>query len=315
MRADLAAYELRTGDELRAMAARLAALPAAADDAAVLTALGATARVAPVQARASPLHLPSLGRPIEAWSFAAGLREVAFVTVAAERVEATIAQFPGTHVEVRARNVEIGSQDRWHDDRLHGAPRVELFFARDPAAARRAATLQAADPTRHAAELGALLGYPACCVDAFVAQRARHDNSLNRYLTAARTSAPGPWPWELNELHLRLVAFYPCRYDCPDALAIARATVAAIGDAHPALPPQLAAALTATVIYIDHDHQVWLRCRPETDTYESLAAIGGGRALPALVAAAARADRLVLGEHDLLITLQHGLVPLVARFG
>ncbi len=321
MRADLAAYELRTGLALRAVAHELAALPPSASDVEVLAVLGATANAAPAITAIEPRSLPTLGQSIEAWGLAAGLREVAFVTVAPERVDATIAEFPGAHVERRARHVEIGPQDRWQDDRRRGAPRVELFFARDAATARHAAALQAADPTRHAAELGALFGYPACCVAAFVAQRTRNDNSLNRYLTAARTIAPGPWPWELNELHLRLVAFYPCAYDCPAAQAVARATVAAIGNAHPAIPPQLATALTATVIYVDHDHQVWLRCRAEPDRYDAIAAIGGGRALPALVAAAARADRLVTADHGIeLHAGAHAVVevvplPLVARFG
>lgn len=320
MRADLAAYELRTGEALRATAARLAALPAAASDAEVLAAVGVTARTAPTRAPIAPLVVPGLGRSIEAWGLAAGLREVAFVTVAPDRVDAVIAEFPGAHVERHVRRVAIGLQDRWHDDRDRGEPRVELFLARDPGAARHAATLQAADPTRHAAELGALFGYPPCCVAAFVAQRARNDNSLNRYLTAARTTAPGPWPWELNELHARLIAFYPCRYDCAAALAVARATVAAIDAASAGSAARLCAALTATVVYLDHDHQLWLR--PGVDQrYQAIATSGGGRALAAIATAMARGDRLVVHDQSLEAHADDGAVatiappPLLARFG
>ena len=320
MRGDLAAYELRTGEALRATAARLAALPASASEDEVLAAVGVTARAAPTRVPIAPLAVPGLGRSIEAWGFAAGLREVAFVTVAPERVDAVLAEFPGAHVERHVRRVAIGAQDRWHDDRDRGEPRVELFLARDPAAAQRAASIQAADPTRHAAELGALFGYPPCCVAAFVAQRARNDNSLNRYLSAARTTAPGPWPWELNELHARLIAFYPCRYDCAAALAVARATVAAIDTAQPGTDARLRTALTAAVVYLDHDHQLWLRPGVD-DRYREIATCGSGRALDATASAMARGDRLVVADHSLEAHTDDGAVvaiapaALLARFG
>lgn len=308
---DLHAYELATGAALAAAAARLAALPDNAPADAWLAALGLVAPPARADDPPRPIarwQPPSLGRSIEAWGLAAGLREVAFVTVAPDRVDAALAQFPGAHVERRERRVAIGVQDRWRDDRALGAPQVELFIAHDPALARRAAALQADDPTRHAAELGALLGYPPCCVAAFIAQRARHDNSLNRYLIAARTTAPGPWPWQLNELALRLIAFYPCRYDCARALAIADQTLATIAAASPALPAELARLLAATVVYVDHDHQAWLAPAPATHADGAVRLVGAGRGLRALGDRLAAAGPLPASAPD-------SAVPLVARFG
>lgn len=302
---DLHAYELATGAALGAIAAQLAALPSDASVEAQLAALGLVA--APGRARGAALTMapwqpPSLGRSIEAWGLAAGLRDVAFLTVAPERVDDALAQFPGAHVERRDRRVAIGAQDRWRDDRGVGAPQVELYAARDPALARHAAALQADDPTRHAAELGALFGYPPCCVAAFVAQRTRHDNSLNRYLIAARTRAPGPWPWQLNELALRLIAFYPCRYDCPRACAVADQTLAMIATAAPALPDALARQLTATVVYVDHDHQAWLRDR-------AVDLVGDGRGLRAL------GEHVAAALTDAAPVTGGGPIPLIARFG
>ena len=297
MREDLVAFEEQTGAALRAVAGPLAALPAGAAAGAVLAALGVPDFF--VSGRARPqvprVALPEVEVPgaIEAWSFAAGQRRVAFVTVPPERVATTVAAFPGAHVETRARRVEIGPQDRWHDDRARGAPRVELFIARTASDARDAAAMQAEDPTRHGAALGALLGYPPCCVAAFLAQRTRHDNSLNRHLTDARTTAGGPWPWLLNDLHWRLVAFYPCRYDCPAAVAVARATVDAIDAAHPGTAARLAAALTAAVFYVDHERQVWLtppRAERRVIHYQAVAAPGAGPAVDGLVALFALAD-------------------------
>lgn len=319
---DLIAYELATGAALRAAAARLAALPDDAPADALRAALGVAARVVAPRVPIVDRAVPALGRSIEAWSFAAGLREVAFVTVAPDRVDATLAEFPDAHVERRARKVEIGPHDRWCDDRARGEPRVELYVARDPAAARRAAALQTDDPTRHATALGALFGYPPCCVAAFVAQRTRNDNTLNRYLAAYRTTSRGPWPWQLNDLDLRLIAFYPCRYDCPGALAIARATVAAIGRRHPALPGQLAGMLAATVLYVDHDHQVWLRphAGPVPHGYDAITGVGRGRALAPLTDAVALGDRLVDADGALELRAGDDPVgavtppPLAARF-
>jgi hypothetical protein len=294
---DAHARERRLAEALRAAAAALAG---AAADPAALAALGARVDDGPLAPRVPLVPPPAvaLGRSIEAWAFAAGQKPVALVTVAPAAVDATVAQFAGAHVERRERRVEIGPQDRWRDDRARGEPRVELYLARDPALARRAAALQAEDPSRHAEELGALFGYPPCCVRAFAAQAERGDNSLNRYLAAARTEAgPAPWPWPLNELHLRLIAFYPCSYLCPAARTVADVTMAAIAAAHPGAPAALAAALSATVLYLDHDHQLWLTAAadPEgadTRRYRAVAAVGTGRALPALARLFAAADRL-----------------------
>ncbi|MBK9030458.1 MAG: hypothetical protein IPL61_03805 [Myxococcales bacterium] len=322
---DAHADERRLGAALRDAATALAR---ARDDAAALAALGVQLDGTPPSALVAqePAPTVALDRSIEAWGFAAGIRRVAFVTVAADAVDRTLAQFPGAHVERRARQVEVGPQDRWHDDRARGAPRIELYLARDPALARRAATLQADDPTRHGPELGALLGYPPCCVAAFLAQAERGDNSLNRYLAAARTRDDddgAAWPWPLNDLHLRLIAFYPCSYRCPAALAVARATVEAIAAARPAAAMALAAALTATVLYVDHDHQVWLRDATGAGTirYRGVTAIGAGRALPALARVVAAGDRVIRAPGSVAIAhgdhavARLGPLGLVARFG
>lgn len=195
--------------------------------------------------------------PFESWAFRAGIKPVAFLTVDLAREAATVAAFGDAHVERVERNVAVGPQDRWHDDRGQGAPRVELYVAHDPALARRAAELQR-DPTRNLVALGALLGYPPCCVAAFGAQRDRSNNTLNRYLAAARTPvAAAPWPWPLNELHLRLIPFYPCSYRCEAALDFALATLDALDAAHPGSRAALAAHLARRVLYLDHDHQHW----------------------------------------------------------
>lgn len=210
------------------------------------------------------MEVPALPRapvdgPIELWAFLAGVKPVVFLTVEPGREAATRARLGDVHVERRERRVEIAAGDRWRDDRGAGAPRVELYASRDPALARRAARLQAeGDPSRDLVELGALMGYPRCCVDAFARQDHRGDNSRNRHLAAARTTAPGPWPWQLNELHVRVIPFFPCAYTCAAAVAFADATLAALDAEVPGARAGLAAYLARTVLYLDHDRQLWI---------------------------------------------------------
>lgn len=304
-------------DESARLATARAALATAVEPAAICRAFGLDVGPDPAGGArglepAGPMPTLALGgRSIEAWGLAAGLRRVAFVTVAPADEDAVRAQFAGCHVERRARAVAIGPGDRWRDDRVSGAPRIELYAAPAADDARRAAALQAEDPTRNAAALGELFGYPRCCVEAFVAQRDRADNSLNRYLIAGRTpTTTAPWPWLLNEVHLRLVAFYPCRYDCAPARAVAEATVDAIERARPGFAAAAAAALARTVLYLDHDHQLWLR--GDGARYAGVDAVGGARLAP-LVAALTAGDAARWDDDALTITARGAVIAEIAR--
>jgi hypothetical protein len=202
--------------------------------------------------------------PFELWAFRAGVKPVAFLTVRPEEVERTLAFFGDVPHERRERRVHVGAQDCWTDRRNEGAPHVELYIAHDAELARRAAHLQAdADPTAALREIGALVGYPACCVEAFAQQDDRANNSRNRYHSQARTLRPDgssqtPWPWELNNLHTMIVPFYPCSYRCAAALAWARACLDEMARSCPAFVDELRTILAQPVLYFDHDHQLVL---------------------------------------------------------
>lgn len=210
------------------------------------------------------LRLALPPEPFELWAFRAGVKPVAFLTVRPADVEPTLAFFGAAHCERRDRMVQVGAQDCWKDRRDEGEPRVELYIAHDADLARRAAYLQAeVDPTAAMREIGALVGYPPCCVEAFARQDDRANNSRNRYESQARTLAPdgsthAPWPWELNNLHTMIVPFYPCSYRCERALAWACACLAEMARVHPAVVAALRAALARPVLYFDHDHQLVL---------------------------------------------------------
>jgi hypothetical protein len=209
------------------------------------------------------LTLPLPREPFELWAFRSGLKPVAFLTVPPPAVEATLAHFGDVAWVRRERQVQIGAQDRWTDRRDRGEPFVELYIAREPELAQRAARLQAeADPSAAVRQLGALVGYPPCCVEAFARQDDRSNNSRNRYFSFARTVAAGltaaavPWPWQLNNLHTMIAPFYPCGYRCADALQWADIALREMGQVYPELLQRLRLGLGRPALYFDHEHQI-----------------------------------------------------------
>lgn len=209
----------------------------------------------PGPAPAVTVALPSW--PLELAALRAGIKPVAFLTVRPDEEAAIRSAVSGYAVERRQRGVWVEAQDRWVDDRARGEPRVELYISADPAAAAQAAHLQAeGDPSRSIGELGALMGYPECCVRAFESLDDRSNNSRNRYWTAARTTGVGAWPWELNNLWVAIIPFFPCSYRCASALAHARATLVAAERQEPGLTARLRSVLARPVLYFDHEHQV-----------------------------------------------------------
>lgn len=245
--------------------------------------------------------------PMELWAFRAGIKPVAFLTVHPQDEAQTLAWFGNAHHERRQRRVQVATQDRWVDRRDLGEERVELYISRDAELARRAAYLQAeVDPSLALHELGELVGYPPCCVEAFAQQEDRANNSANRYHTWARTLTPdssrqGPWPWQLNNLHTMIAPFYPCSYRCPDALAWVHKALAELGAVYPDYLASLRSALARPALYFDHEHQLVLdgACQGEELTYRAVA--WSSPRLSPLAAAIASGSRLLFGDQTLVV--------------
>ncbi len=128
-----------------------------------------------------------------------------------------------------------------------GAGEVHVFFARDAATARRVADLERAfvraergpDPMGAAVfarEMGRALGYPRCCIEAFVA--AGPDATLDDLHRQAHARSRAFW-WPLNCLDpaspFRLIPHVPCRFDCEASLAMAQAVAARLDRLFPGL--------------------------------------------------------------------------------
>jgi hypothetical protein len=182
---------------------------------------------------------------VEWLAFSAGLKPAVRRTVAPARADEIVARFTREGaVVLRASRTAV----------LGGREQVVLYAARshDLAAALRDA--ESSVLPGHAPEgdalaahraVGALLGFPVCCVEAFCARLARGVDRLvdggpggyaEDYVAsrAAWVSAPDA---RVNPLLMRagaqLVSFYPCRFDCPRAVALAEAlrAVVAVRDA------------------------------------------------------------------------------------
>lgn len=207
---------------------------------------------------------------VEEVAMAAGLKPASRVTVepgeadeAAER-----ARERGLHVERRGP-VSLAGR----------SPVVLLYLSRDPALALGLAEAEtplvrpgeppsAEEAAAAHARLGRLLGFPACCVDAFCGRlrRGAEPAGASREPEPASGTRPdgggehedfvaaeealrasGRLLGRLNDLssdrRVRLVTFYPCRYDCPAAADYAGALFAAAKEADPASAAALRSAL------------------------------------------------------------------------
>jgi hypothetical protein len=146
-----------------------------------------------------------------------------------------------------------------------------LYIARKPEQAEELARAEApvlpGGPPRRPDEevvaahtrFGALLGFPPCCVAAFCARlqrgvtrradgRMAHEDFVAAEDAAARTAAPlGRLNNLLPDRTARLIAFYPCRFDCETAARYAEALFAEVARAAPAPAAALRAALLGTV--------------------------------------------------------------------
>jgi hypothetical protein len=144
-------------------------------------------------------------------------------------------------------------------------PGAVLVAARSDEDAERVASLDAAirarvRPTRllelHR-ELGALLGYPACCVDAFVddlAARSDERQSQPDHLGLLRAAAgrSARLDWRLNpglvDRDASLVSHVPCRFDCPASLALAERVLTELRSRAPERAARMEARLRSVVV-------------------------------------------------------------------
>lgn len=118
---------------------------------------------------------------------------------------------------------------------------------------------QAPDARERHATIGRLLGFPACCVGAFLR---RLDRGVDRLedggpggLAEDYVALRGAWvaaaDARVNPLLMtaraQLISFYPCRYDCPEAVALAEGVRAVVAARQPKTASSLMGLLSRPV--------------------------------------------------------------------
>jgi hypothetical protein len=140
--------------------------------------------------------------------------------------------------------------------------RRAVYVSRNLVLAERAKALdRMAEASREgdgAVELGALLGYPSCCVEAFSALPRRWPN---RFPIAAATARTERFEPRLNNVALdrfAWIAWFPCRYDCEASLTIANAAAEAMVHDQPGRVADADRLLARPRLYIDDSQQAEL---------------------------------------------------------
>ena len=100
--------------------------------------------------------------------------------------------------------------------------------------------------------MGTLMGYPACCVEAFVEQPDRRDNGVNERATLRRSGDAPVHPLLVRLGRLRLVSHHPCRVDCAPSIAIAERALRVIAEVSPEHAGRAREELGRSVLFLDH---------------------------------------------------------------
>ena len=206
----------------------------------------------PWEARLFAMHLDA--QAIESLALQAGLRRVWRLDLATPRAEllsAAIAAgragegpFGGTGFHV-ATSAAVTLDERDHLRGGGGGQTTIVYVSRDPADAERALAIEAAlegpaagatrDPEAgsdaHGRELGALLGYPTCCTEAFLEGlphwrpgAALAETTFHALRSLARSARLDPRLDFTSPLSdVCLIRHYVCRFDCAASLELAAA--------------------------------------------------------------------------------------------
>jgi len=155
----------------------------------------------------------------------------------AERVRRELAELGHPAGPVRALRDEAGAIGS------SGAAEVELFLGAKEEDLRQAVTLRDEQDTvepgtpRFAEldrQLGALLGYPACCTEAYTGRAVSDPRADDLHLLGARLASPEQIAWELNPFGYPglLPPYFPCSFVCGESLTRARAALALAREVH-----------------------------------------------------------------------------------
>ena len=220
---------------------------------------------------------------LELMAYEHGIKPGLYLTLPRAEADAVAARFGDGHHMTRVDYLFAHDAVTDVRRRAPAAPgegtHVDLFIARDAAVVERARAIyeDPRGPSEHLAEMGAMLGYPPCCVAAFAALPDRSNNTAIRYAAVARTRALGlPFAPVLNNLFAYVLPSFPCSYGCPHAIAQAEAVLAMLERVQPETAATLRKALARPVLFVDHARLVVLEgARQDGDVVRYSGALGG----------------------------------------
>ncbi len=159
--------------------------------------------------------------------------------------------------------VEFHGLEQGRDAHVRGGDFAIVAVAADAAALEEVLTAQRAHgavKSRAAVEaMGALMGYPPCCVAAFIEQQTRGDNVDNERLTFRRAPSEALHPLLHRVGGVRLLSHHPCTPSCTGSIRIAE-TIASVLEAID--PPAAARALeklARPVLFLDYQRRLELQ--------------------------------------------------------
>jgi hypothetical protein len=174
------------------------------------------------------------------------------------------------------------------DDVAEGVRLTTLLAARDPETAATAADCDileaSAAPLAERIDasrvLGRLLGYPTCCVEAYLDALLdpRLDPAGDRGHLLPLNATTAPLDPRCNRIGAEppLLSHHPCRLDCAASAALADAALAVLGTYEPDAPAALLARMAQPVVYFGGGQSIALQGHWEGDVFRFVAARAGG---------------------------------------
>ncbi|UJR84364.1 radical SAM protein [Sandaracinus amylolyticus] len=192
--------------------------------------------------------------------------------------------------------VETHDLDASGGKHLEGRSHAIVAVARTEDDLVEIVTLQRARDTR---AMGARMGYPSCCVEAFLAQADRRDNVENERATLRRTAERAIDARVVRTGAVRLLSHHPCSADCAGSIAIAEQALAHLGAIDARGARWVRDTLARPSLFLDHARAAmldgtWRGDRFEVRAIEDLPRRPLGGAHDEVVAIELARDRVVL---------------------
>ena len=169
--------------------------------------------------------------------------------------ELLLAQSKGWHVAPAEGNYGLAADSA---DLVHGSGQQRTVFIGDEASVERACALELIErqghgEVRHNAirELGALLGYPSCCTEAYLAQTEQSENASFQRLFHVGPTVGGLAGNNFFVLSHALISHFPCSMTCSASAKVAHLSWAHLADHDPNNARLLAHLLSLPIVVWD----------------------------------------------------------------